>query len=214
MQTREKRIKKNISDRVLKEKENLRNLILESSAKLLLEKGYEKFSLRQVAENIGYSATTIYLYFKDKDELLFSVMLEGFQIFYKMLFDASKKDKSLEDNLKNVGLAYIKFALNNPSYYQVMFMQRGDLILKEGINVENTPIVKSLKLLEELVEQCIKEGILKTNSEKDYNYFVRVIWSVVHGIASLYIAMPFMYTEEEIMKMGKISVDMIVKGLN
>lgn len=213
MQTREKRIKKNISDRVLKEKENLRNLILESSAKLLLEKGYEKFSLRQVAESIGYSATTIYLYFKDKDELLFSVILEGFKIFYEMLVEASQKKQKLEDKLKNVGIAYIKFAINNPSYYQVMFMQRSDLILKEGVDIENTPMVKSLKLLEELVEKCIKEGVLKTHNEKDSNYFVRIIWSVVHGVASLYIAMPSVYSEKEIMEMSKISVNMILKGL-
>jgi AcrR family transcriptional regulator len=211
--TREKRIKKNISERVLKEKEDLRNLILDSSAKILLEKGYEKFSLRQVAENIGYSATTIYLYFKDKDELLFSVILEGFKKFYEMLTSASEKETSIEDKLKSVGLAYISFAVKNPLYYQVMFMQRGDLILKEDMNCDNTPIVKSLQLLEDLVTEAIKTGLLKNNNENDYKHYVRVIWSVTHGVASLYIAMPMSYTEKDIMEMAKISVDMSIKGL-
>ena len=92
-------------------------------------------------------------------------------------------------------------------------MQRGDLILKEGMNVDNTPIVKSLKLLEDLVQECIKTGVFNSDNKKDYKHYVRVIWSVVHGVSSLYIAMPMLYTEEEIMEVAKISVEMNIKGL-
>lgn len=213
MTTREKRIKKAISERVQKEKEDLRNLILDSAAQILLEKGYEKFSLRQVAENIGYSATTIYIYFKDKDELLFAVVLEGFKIFFDMLSEASEKGKDLEERIKNMGIAYIKFAVKNPLYYQVMFMQRGDLIVKEGMNLDNTPIVKSIRLLETLIGEAIRTGLLKNTEEKDYKHYVRIIWSVTHGVASLYIAMPMSYTEDEVMNMARIAVEMCFSGL-
>ena len=93
-----KRIKKAINQRIEKEKLELKELILRTAAQLFLEKGYEKFSLRQVAEKIGYSATTIYLYFKDKDDLLFSIVLEGFDIFYKQLLKAERSKDNTLDN--------------------------------------------------------------------------------------------------------------------
>jgi AcrR family transcriptional regulator len=51
---------------------------VDAAGALFLEQGYERFSLRKVAERIGYSPTTIYLYFRDKDDLLFTVVDEGF----------------------------------------------------------------------------------------------------------------------------------------
>jgi AcrR family transcriptional regulator len=48
-----------------------RQAILTAAGALFLEQGYERFSLRKVAERIGYSPTTIYPYFRDKDDLLF-----------------------------------------------------------------------------------------------------------------------------------------------
>lgn len=212
--TREKRIKKNISERVQKEKEELKSLILDSSAKLLLEKGYEKFSLRKVAESIGYSATTIYLYFKDKDELLYAVVMEGFKKFYSAMFEASKKEETSERKLRAIGLAYIKFAISNPLYYQIMFMQRSDLIAKEEAKSQEINVFNSYKLLEDLVQACIKEGVFKFANPDGYKHYVRIFWSLTHGISSLYIAAPMGYTEENIMEMAEIALDMSLKGLN
>ncbi len=55
----------------------MRQAILTASTELFLEHGYHNFSLRQVAEKIGYSPGTIYLYFQDKDAILFTIMEEG-----------------------------------------------------------------------------------------------------------------------------------------
>ena len=72
-----------ISDRKEREKEEMRRRILESAKKLFLELGYEKTSVRAIAEDIEYSPATIYLYFKDKNELLFALHQEAFIEFSK-----------------------------------------------------------------------------------------------------------------------------------
>ena len=54
-----------------KQKQEIRSLILEESMKLFVEEGFSKVSVRKIAERIQYSPTTLYLYFKDKNEILF-----------------------------------------------------------------------------------------------------------------------------------------------
>src|SRR2546428_13605803 len=87
--TRAERVRNASRQRRAHEKQELRAAILAAAGKLFDEQGYERFSLRQVAELIGYSPTTIYLYFKDKDDLLFTVVDEGFDRFGQQLADAA-----------------------------------------------------------------------------------------------------------------------------
>jgi AcrR family transcriptional regulator len=193
--TREKRIKKAISERIEKEKLELKTLITNTSAELFLESGYDKFSLRKVAERIGYSPTTIYLYFKDKDDLLFSVLLDGFKIFHQMMSDGANSTDNILDKINETGKAYINFGLTHPVYYRVMFMERCDLLLKDMEDkYQDTPISNSFGLLESLIKEGINKGILKSDLEA--NQLATLLWSLVHGIVSLHIMMPDFYTKE------------------
>ena len=65
-----------IREKRAKYKEEFRREILDAARELFLSEGYEKFSMRRLAEKIGYSTPTIYLYFKDKDDLLFAICEE------------------------------------------------------------------------------------------------------------------------------------------
>ena len=67
-----------IVERKEREKEDMRRLILNAARKLFLEQGYEKTSIRNIADAIEYSPATIYLYYKDKNELLFALHEEAF----------------------------------------------------------------------------------------------------------------------------------------
>ena len=60
----------------VKQKEEVRQEIIDAAMDLFLNDGYESFSIRKLAEKIEYSPTTIYLYFKDKDDLLYTVSEE------------------------------------------------------------------------------------------------------------------------------------------
>src|SRR6185369_1180340 len=98
-----------ITERKVKEKQDLQKLILDAAMETFLEKGYEDISIRNIAEKIEYSPTTIYLYFKDKDAILYALHQEGFRIM-------NSKMQVLEyvsdpfDRLKAMGRIYIDFA--------------------------------------------------------------------------------------------------------
>src|SRR4026207_849546 len=79
----------------------------DAAAQLFHEHGYERFSLRQVAERIGYSPTTIYLYFTDKDDLLFTVADVGFTRFGEQLVAAAAATTNPVERLRALGRAYM-----------------------------------------------------------------------------------------------------------
>jgi AcrR family transcriptional regulator len=60
------------------EKEELRQTILKAAGALFLEQGYDRFSMSRLAQEIGYSDATLYLYFRNKDDLLFTVVDKAF----------------------------------------------------------------------------------------------------------------------------------------
>ena len=67
-----------IATRKERQKEELRTKILEVAKALFIERGFEETSIRNIAERIEYSPTTIYLHFKDKDDIFYALHQEGF----------------------------------------------------------------------------------------------------------------------------------------
>src|SRR5919112_3798302 len=96
-----------------RQKDDLRRAILDAAAALFLEHGYEGLSMRQIAERIGYSATTIYRYYEDKDDLLFAIVQEGFLRFGQQLAKAAQSSDDPRERLPALGHAYIEFGLKN-----------------------------------------------------------------------------------------------------
>lgn len=115
-----------IPDRKEREKQELRDLILKEARALFLEEGFEKTSLRKIAERIEYSPTTIYLYFKDKNELFLALHEESFQRFFSALSSVASVPDPFE-RLTALGRAYIEYGINNPEEYDLKFLLKAPL---------------------------------------------------------------------------------------
>lgn len=176
-------------------KASLRQSILVSAGELFLEKGYEGFSLRQVALNIGYSATTIYRYYKNKDDLLRAIVREGFTRFNLQLAEAMRSSQqSPLKIIEALGEAYVRFGLENSVYYQLMFMQRSDFLFR-GRSETNIPMIDSFELLQQGLGNAIESGVMRKVDIETYSH---LIWALVHGITSLAIANPERFTPQKI----------------
>jgi len=183
-----------IKERKEQEKSEMRGLILKTAMNLFLDKGFENITIRNIAEKIEYSPATIYLYFKNKDEILFVLRREGFE----KLYEHQKTSLKLDDPLKRLhkhGEAYIQFALENPEYYDLMFMMRGPVNKTQGINDCDIGL-KSYELLKTNVKECMEAGLF---SGTNIDVAAFSLWSYVHGIASLIIrGRGIMFPEERI----------------
>src|SRR2546427_7043935 len=176
--TQAERMRQAIRHRQDQEKQELRQTILTAAGELFLEQGYDHFSLRKVAESIGYSPTTIYLYFRDKDDLLFTVVDEGFARFGQQLAAAAASTEDPWERIIALGRAYVAFGLQNPVYYQLMFMQRTDFLTHRSVG-ESQPRIASFRVLQQVVQQAIDAGVLRPGDVESYS---DVLWSVGHGL--------------------------------
>lgn len=163
--------------------------ILDAAKKLFLKHGYEGVSMRQVAEQVGYTPTTIYLYFEDKDDLLFAVVDQAFDIFAHDLQSAYDSTSDPILRLRALGYAYIRFGRQNPEAYQMIFMQRPDFLMKWKSGTKQ-PRGASLKILNQAMQQAQDAGTIPS---ADLNHQSDFMWAAVHGAVSLSIAMPRMF---------------------
>ncbi len=184
--TRSERLKAQSAERREKQKLELRARILEAATELFLAHGYSGFSLRQVAERIGYSPTTVYLYFENKEDLLFEVLLEGFEQFGTLMKDAYDSDPDPLNKITAMGRAYIAFGVARPAHYRLMFMERGDFLLRENPRDQRSTL-DSFDYLARAVHEAHAAGLLRPGDPMEHVYS---LWAGVHGLTALFVSMP------------------------
>ena len=109
------------------EGDRLRDDILAAAGRLLAERGDENaVSIRMIADAVGVTPPSIYLHFPDKDALIDAVCEERFREFDDALEAAAADASDPLEALRARGRAYVKFALDNPEHYRVIFMTRHD----------------------------------------------------------------------------------------
>lgn len=182
VETRQTRIKQKSAERRERSRQETRQAILEAATQMFEREGYEGFSLRQVAENIGYTPTTIYLYFKDKDDLLFAVCSQGFAQFTEALQHAYDTHPDPRERLNALAGAYLEFGLSHPLHYQMMFMQRSEWVLKATDSKGQVQGSNSYTIQLGAVVEAMKAGVLRLGDPVETT---NLLWSGVHGIVSL-----------------------------
>ncbi|HEY3251315.1 MAG TPA: TetR/AcrR family transcriptional regulator [Ignavibacteria bacterium] len=171
-----------IEERKLREREEKRDLILKTAMQLFIEKGINNVSIRGIAEKIEYSPATIYLYFKDKGEILHELHTQGFEKLFSLQRTLDYIKDPLE-KLNQMGRLYIKFALENPDHYDLMFIAKGvaeKIFEKQEWDVGN----RSFQYLRDNIKDCIEQGYIV---DADIDSATFAAWSLVHGMAALII---------------------------
>jgi AcrR family transcriptional regulator len=199
-----------IIERKERDKQEMRLRILETAQQIFIEEGFEKASIRAIADRIEYSPATIYLYFKDKNELFFSVHELGFEKLIEEMTNAIEGITDPVEELRARGFAYMKFAFQNPEMYDLMFIQNAPM---ESMKDSDIWVCghKCFALLFETIQRC-----LDTNSIRINNLHIAVmsIWSFMHGLVSLKIRNRFQKFEGvDVDELMKSSVEQMIQLL-
>jgi AcrR family transcriptional regulator len=182
-----------ITERKERERQEVRKLILDSAMKLFLEEGYKNVTIRKIAKQIEYSPGTIYLYFKDKDDILYTLQSIAFEKFHKAQSSVQDIPEPGERLIAH-GKAYIKFALNNKEYYDLMFIM-SEPLSKICEPQEWTTGLNSYNLLKQNIKDCVNAGVFHF---EDIETAAFAFWSFVHGICSLVIKRGMIFPQEYI----------------
>src|SRR5690242_8658249 len=162
----------------------LRDEILDAATELLLDIGHAKaVSIRSVAERVGVTPPSIYLHFQDKDALLDAVCARYFEKLDEEMQRVAARQSDTIDVLRAQGLAYVRFAIENPELYRIATMSEW----KSNSNVDAVLASSAFEHMCVTVEALMSEGVLPAG---DATGIALELWSAAHGVAALLIAKP------------------------
>ncbi len=164
----------------------LKSELLDAAVKLLEADGIEGFSLRKVASLVGVSHAAPYRHFKNRDELIGEILMEGHRRLTTYLTSARKGTGSAVDALFRMERAYLEFARENAVYLSLMFSRHGMktmVTLEKGRKHAIPEEYDSFGVLESCVALCQREGSFDPSLETAA--LAMNVWANVHGLALL-----------------------------
>lgn len=162
--------------------EDVRLRILGAAKNLFLKEGYESTSIRKIAAEIALSPTTIYLYYKDKSDIAYTLHKEGFKILGEQFLVLQHVESGFE-RLKAMGRIYMNFAIQNTDFYQLMFIMKEPMqFISDKDFCEWEEGEFAFGALQQTVLDCKAEGYFNGLNE---NNVALNVWALVHGLCSL-----------------------------
>jgi AcrR family transcriptional regulator len=143
---------------------------------LLAEEGADALSLRKVARRAGVSHNAPYQHFADKEALLAAIAEEGFHILGEAINASQATAAEPKTALMVAGQAYVRFALDHPGHFQIMFspLQHADY----------PDLARAARVtLNQLIAIVSAIG---TNGDAVRN--AQAVWAMLHGLSSLLLA--------------------------
>ncbi len=180
---------------------------MEVSRRMLMKHGFGKMSMRKIAKQVEVSATSIYLHFKNKDELL----LELIDLSIANLTRAINKNVEEGDDpvtkLEKMADSFLDFAIKYPQEYEIIYMVRPEE-MPEYPKEKFEQVRKIYEMLADILREGDRAGMLKVDNPLTSSY---IIWAQLHGVASVIISkrLDTRIPTDEFMKQAK---DHIIQG--
>lgn len=168
-----------------RERQEMQTLILDAARDLFATEGYEAVTMRKIAERIEYSPTAIYFHFRDKLSLLRELCDRDFAAFAAVLQRTAGVQDPVE-RLRQVGYAYVDFALEHPNHYRFLFMTpHPPLAPEESAIQKGNPDQDAYAFLRAIIVEAIAKGRLKPEL-KDPDQVAQLAWGAAHGVVALH----------------------------
>jgi AcrR family transcriptional regulator len=168
------------------EGDTLRADLLAATERLMIGTGSaEAVSIRAIADAVGVTPPSIYLHFPDKDSLILAVCERHFEAFDAVIEEAGRSTDDPVESLRRRGGAYVRFGLENPEPYRILFMTRNESAQQRDIVVGAGG--RAFRHLVDAVQRCIDAGAFRP---VDPVLAATGVWAAVHGVTSLLISLP------------------------
>ncbi|PWR72109.1 TetR/AcrR family transcriptional regulator [Methanospirillum lacunae] len=160
-----------ITERKEREREERRMQIISAAEHLFFEYGYDQVSMEQIANEAELSKGTIFFYFKNKEALYFTIVLQGIKLFHQKISDAVHEcEGPAISQLTALGMAGIRFSREYPGYRSMILLfksGRFSLDQRESYNDEVTEFISHseamISLTEDIVESGVEDGSIRSD---------------------------------------------------
>ncbi len=170
--------------------EQTREKILDTALDIIIDEGFNNLSVRKIASRLGVTATTIYNYYTNKDELNLMIRMRGFEKLHSHLTEGAGDIEDLETRFAAMIRAYVAFGRTYPSYYDIMF----NLHTPKYLDYVGTGIEPVARQEKENALRCLSmfmepiDAYLPAGGEKKRAFVLHQIvrfWSDLHGLVTL-----------------------------
>lgn len=163
--------------------------ILDTALDLISEDGYRNFSMRKLAERLKITATPIYGYYKNKDELYLSVLTQGFDRLHGMLVAAHALGTTPMERLVNVLNAFIRFGLDNSNFYSIMLVldvpKYNDYVGTSNQEAAASQLAAATRVRDFGVQVIRESGLLKGRDPEAAAMASLELICSIHGVVSI-----------------------------
>jgi len=169
-----------IKDRKTRENARLKQKILSGALQVFAKEGYSRVSMRKIAAQIDYSATTIYRFFRNKEDLLRNIMANTYRVLAAR-FEKVKEGIGEDpvDTLKKLIWEYVAFCVEQPEMFR-LFSDLARFEMEGGVMYEilgeNRYMVYQSWF--DYIRRSISSGSLARNDEVQVFLF---LWDAVNG---------------------------------
>ncbi|HMP78163.1 MAG TPA: TetR/AcrR family transcriptional regulator [Pirellulaceae bacterium] len=168
-----------------RQQQKTRQMILDHATRVLLKHGVDGFSMRKLADRIGYSPTAIYFHFADKDSLLGEVVERQFMTFRGM-FEKVERIKEPLRRLVEMGMTVVEFGLRHPDSFRLMFLQSHPTIPKGRLVERGNPSQDCYAFLLSTVCEALEAGQFRPEL-KDAEQLAQIFFAAVHGVVTVHL---------------------------
>jgi len=177
-----------ITERKEREREERRMQIISAAEHLFFENGYDQVSMEQIAREAELSKGTIFFYFKNKEALYFTIVLQGIRLLHQMVFNVVNENDGLAiTKLGSLGSAGIRFAREYPGYRSMIRLFKSGRFSLEYNDVSNNEVAEitsysdaMINLTEEIVKSGVKDGSIRSDIDPvELAIFIRMMISSV-----------------------------------
>ncbi len=174
--------------RTPEEIQEVKQRILDKALELISGDGYNNFSMRKLASKLNMTATPIYGYYKNKDEIYLSVLLQGFENMYQLLSAAYEAGKTPVERLKNICREFIKFGINNPNFYNIMLVLNApkfyDYVGTSMERLASLELNAAIKVRDFGIKVITESGLIKDQASETSSMIVIELLCSMHGFVS------------------------------
>ena len=173
-----------------REREDLREKILNAARDLFAQQGIESVTMRAISTAIEYTPATLYNYFADKEAILRALCHQDFELFTKLQSTAVQDIPDPVTRIKALGRSYIDFAEKHPNHFRLMFMTPQVCPAdEEMMSKKGEPHQDGYAFLLWCISDAIGQNRLRPGQVNDAKLIAQTLWAAVHGVATLEITM-------------------------
>ncbi len=170
-----------------REREDTRGRILDAARTLFVELGVEATTMRAIADRLEYTAPAIYHHFADKESLLRELVTQDVGAL-GLLFQRLGEVADPVERMVRLGMGYVRFGLEHPQHYRLLFMTPGakkEIRGENGCAVEENPESDAYAILHTAITEAVRAGRFR-EGYGDPDRVSQICWAAVHGLVSLH----------------------------